>query len=126
VFVSRDGSLDDEVGVEGHRGGDVVAVGGEVPGHLVDLPELLLGAVALVVDGLLERLVARRDAGVDAEKAAQVDITLGLDAHRLELGAWHSLVPKTYLYNQHHHLHGERHLHLRHHCIHPSKIPAVW
>jgi hypothetical protein len=45
----------------------------------VDLGELLFCAVALDADGVAEVLVALRYGRIDPEKAAEIDLTVGLD-----------------------------------------------
>src|SRR5262245_15651935 len=72
-------SLDDEGRFERHRPGDIVEIGRGRHYRLVDRGELLLGAAALDADAVTQRLVADRYRRIDAEEAAQIDVTVGLD-----------------------------------------------
>src|SRR5207248_3257855 len=77
-------SLDDEGRFEGHGARHVVEVGRGRHHCVVDFGKLLLGAVALDANGVTEALITVRDAGIDAEEAAEIDLSLGLDGQALE------------------------------------------
>ena len=84
-LASRSGrSLDDEGRFKGHGPRHVVEVGRGRHYSVVDFGELLLGAVALDANGVTEALITVRDAGIDAEEAAEIDLSLGLDGQALE------------------------------------------
>src|SRR5262245_55332172 len=52
--------------------------------RLMDLFELLRGAITLDADGVAQALVARSDGGIDSEEASEVDFAFGLDLQMLE------------------------------------------
>src|SRR6476660_5651823 len=77
-------SLDDQGWFESHGPGHVVEVRRGCHNRLVDFGELLLGAATLDADGVAQVLVARRHGRIDPEKAAEIDLTAGLDRQAFE------------------------------------------
>src|SRR5262249_53969263 len=72
-------ALDLELRVEPHGAGKVEIVRRGFHHVLVNLTELLRRPVACDADDVLKRFVAGLDGGVDAEKAAQIELALRLD-----------------------------------------------
>lgn len=77
-------SLDDQRRYESYGPRHVVEVGRGRHNRLVDFGELLLGAATLDADGVVQILVALRHRRIDPEKAAEIDLTVGLDCQALE------------------------------------------
>ena len=80
--------VDDEGGLQGHRARQVIDVGRGGHDGGVDFLDLLPGAVAADADRVAQRYVSRRDLGAQPEKAAEIDVALGLDRQM-------SVMPRT-------------------------------
>src|SRR5690348_8818967 len=80
-------SADVERSGDPDRTADVEVIGRGLHHRLVDLLEVAGRAVALDVDDIFDLLVARSDLVAEAEEAAQVELTAGLDLETVELDA---------------------------------------
>src|ERR1700739_4161559 len=72
------GSLDHQSRDEAHGPRQIVEVGRGRHDSFVDLGELFSCGVTLDTNGVVELLVALRHCGIDPEKAAEVDLAVGL------------------------------------------------